>query len=368
MAESYAARQVFDLPEPQPLAATEHRAHICLCGHCGETTRVAFPLEVKAPVQYGPRIDSVATYLQHAHFLPEDRPAQVMADLFNAPLVAATLATMSRKASERLKGVASHVQDLIDGQVHVKHLDETGLRIGGRTQWLHVACTPLLAFYRVSAKRGNLLSGLTGCIVHDHWKPCFTLDGVTHALCDAHHLPELQASVEIEKEHRADQMQGLLRRAHHVTQAARDNGVAPSVPLAGLIKRRSDRIITAALDFHEAHPPLAPPKSARRGRKKRRTGHNLALPLRDHKEGTRRFPADPNVPFTNNEAERDPWMMKLRQKISGGFRSEQGAEDFATLRSVITTARKQRWNIIETLMKHSPSKGSPSRGRRPCAR
>ena len=201
-----AARQVFDLPEPQPLVTTEHRAHVCLCGHCGETTRAAFPLEVKAPVQYGPRIAGVATYLQCAHFLPEDRLAQIMADLFNAPLVPATVAAMNRKASERLKGVASHLQDVIAQQVHVKHLDETGFRITGCLQWLHVACTPLLAFYRVSSKRGNLLSNLTGCIVHDHWQPYFTLDGVTHALCNAHHLRELQALVEIEQEDWAGQM------------------------------------------------------------------------------------------------------------------------------------------------------------------
>ena len=350
MAEDYAARQVFDLPEPQPLVTTEHRAHVCLCGHCGETTKAAFPLEVKAPVKYGPRIAGVATYLQCAHFLPEDRLAQIMADLFNAPLVPATVAAMNRKASERLKGVASHLQDVIAQQVHVKHLDETGFRITGCLQWLHVACTPLLAFYRVSSKRGNLLSNLTGCIVHDHWQPYFTLDGVTHALCNAHHLRELQALVEIEQEDWAGQMQRLLRRAHHVTQAARDKGVAVSTPLVALINRRYDRIITAALGFHEELPPLVPPKPGRRGRKKRRTGHNLALRLRDHKEGTLRFLTDPDVPFTNNEAERDLRMLKLRQKISGGFRSEQGAEDFATLRSVITTARKQGWNIIETLM------------------
>ena len=172
----------------------------------------------------------------------------------------------------------------------------------------------------------------------------------THALCNAHHLRELQALVEIEQEDWAGQMQRLLRRAHHVTQAARDKGVAVSTPLVALINRRYDRIITAALDFHEELPPLVPPKPGRRGRKKRRTGHNLALRLRDHKESTLRFLTDPDVPFTNNEAEHDLRMMKLRQKISGGFRSEQGAEDFATLRSVITTARKQGWNIIETLM------------------
>lgn len=349
--EGYTARQVFDLPEPQPLVTVEHRAHACLCGRCGETTKAVFPQGVAAPVQYGPRIASVATYLQCAHFLPEERLSKVMADLFSAPLATATLAAMVHKAAERFKIFSTHVCEQISQIASVKHLDETGFRIGGKTQWLHVACTPLLAFYRVSSKRGSLLTDLSGCIVHDHWKPYFTLDNVIHALCNAHHLRELQALIDIEKEDWAGQMQRLLHRAHDVAQAAQNQNVAVSDRLIALVGRRYDRIIAQALAFHEAQPALSRPKPGKRGRKKRRTGHNLALRLREHKEGTLRFLADPDVPFTNNEAERDLRMMKLRQKISGGFRSQQGAEDFAILRSLITTARKQGWNIIETLMK-----------------
>ena len=350
-AAGYTARQVFDLPEPQPLVAVEHRAHACLCGRCGEITKAAFPQGVAAPVQYGPRIASVATYLQCAHFLPEERLSKVMADLFNAPLATATLAAMVHKAAERFKTFSTHVCEQISQIASVKHLDETGFRVCGKTQWLHVACTPLLAFYRVSSKRGSLLTGLSGCIVHDHWKPYFTLDNVVHALCNAHHLRELQALIDIEKEDWSGQMQRLLHRAHHVAQAAQNQNIAVSDRLIALVGRRYDKIIAQALAFHEAQPALSRPKPGKRGRKKRRTGHNLALRLREHKEGTLRFLVDPDVPFTNNEAERDLRMMKLRQKISGGFRSQQGAEDFAILRSLITTARKQGWNIIETLMK-----------------
>ena len=105
--------------------------------------------------------------------------------------------------------------------------------------------------------------------------------------------------------------------------------------------------------FHEAQSPIAraPRKSGaeRRGRKPRRTGHNLLLRLQTRKEDTLRFLHDPGVPFTNNEAERDGRMMKVKQKISGGFRTPGGAADFATLRSVISTARKQGWTLVDTL-------------------
>ena len=91
-------------------------------------------------------------------------------------------------------------------------MDETGFRISGKTQWLHIASTVLLTFYRVSGKRGSLLAKVTGIVVHDHWKPFYTMTGVLHALCNAHHLRELKALVEIEKEDWAHNMQRLLRR------------------------------------------------------------------------------------------------------------------------------------------------------------
>ena len=347
------ARQVFDLPEARALEVTEHRAHAKCCGHCGTLTRAAFPEGVSAPVQYGSRIAGVAVYLQHAHFLPEDRLSQVMAELFGAPVTAATLAAMSERAADRLRGVATHIQELAAGTARVKHLDETGFRIGGQTQWLHVIGTPHLAAFRVSARRGDLLSGVSGIVVHDHWKPYFTLEGVEHGLCNAHHLRELQALVDIEGEGWAGPMQQLLRRANRAARIAQDKDIAVPATLVALIERRYDEIIAEALAFHESQPPLSPPKPGKRGRKKRRIGHNLALRLRDRKCAVLRFLTDPEVAFTNNEAERDLRMMKLRQKISGGFRSAKGAENFAILRSVITTARKQGWNIIEALI--SPS-------------
>ena len=194
-------------------------------GIAGAVSRAAFPDGVSAPVQYGPRIAGVAVYLQHAHFLPEDRLSQVMAELFGAPVTAATLAAMSERAAERLRDVASHIEDLAAGTARVKHMDETGFRIGGQTQWLHVICTPLLAAYRVSGRRGALLSGVSGIVVHDHWKPYFTMEGVAHSMCNAHHLRELQALVDIEGEAWAGRMQQLLRRAYRVARIARDGDI-----------------------------------------------------------------------------------------------------------------------------------------------
>jgi len=165
MALDHAARQVFDLPEPKPLTVTEHRAHECRCSGCGATTCAAFPQGVNAPVQYGARIAAFAVYLLHRQLLPEDRLVELFADLFGVKLAAATLARMSRDCAERLRGFAETLRDLVV-QAPVKHMDETGFRIGGRTQWLHVASTIWLTFYRVSPKRGSLLANVIGVVVH----------------------------------------------------------------------------------------------------------------------------------------------------------------------------------------------------------
>jgi transposase len=266
-----------------------------------------------------------------------------MADLFGVSLVTATIARISRDCAQRFQSFAAGVRDHV-AAAPVKHMDETGFRIGGKTQWLHIASTILLTFYRISPKRGSLLANVDGIVVHDHWKPYYTLEGVLHALCNAHHLRELKALVEIEKEHWARKMQCLLRRACHATNLARDRGVPLTPALIVLIGQRYDAILAEGLSFHEAQPALisATAKLGRRGRPPRRVGHNLLLRLSSRKEDVLRFLTDPRVPFTNNLGERDGRMMKLRQKISGGFRSEDGARDFAVIRSLLSTAKKPR--------------------------
>ena len=141
----------------------------------------------------------------------------------------------------------------------------------------------------------------------------------------------------------------LLRLACHVTNRAREREVSLSPRHIALIERCYDAIVAKGIAAHEALPPLIAP-AKRRGRPKRRVGHNLLLRLRDFKPDVLRFLTDPTVPFTNNLAEQDARMMKLRQKISGGFRSTDGADDFAVIRSVISTARKQGWILLDTLM------------------
>ena len=199
MAKCHRARQVFDLPEPRPPVVTEHRAHVCCCAQCRKRTQAAFPAGVTAPVQYGPRICAMVVYLLHGQFLPEDRLAELMRDLFGVSLVAATIARMSRCCANRLESFVDTVRQEVC-RAKVKHLDETGFRLAGKNQWLHIASTAFLTFYRVCAARGSVLAGVVGIVVHDHWAPYYLMKDVLHALCNAHHLRELKALIELDHE------------------------------------------------------------------------------------------------------------------------------------------------------------------------
>jgi transposase len=343
-------RQVFDMPEPR-LEVTEHQAEVYTCACCHGTTKAAFPEGVAAPVQYGPRIKAAAMYLNVQQLIPEDRVAEVMSDLFAAPsLCPASLVAWGEKKAAELAPFAEHIAEQV-AQAPVRHLDETGFRVGGKGMWLHTVSTSALTHYRVTEKRGDLPVTLEGgIIVHDHFKPYYTLQNVAHALCNAHHLRELKALIEIEKEPWAKKMFRVLLKAHKAVKRAVGQG--DSV-LAGRVLRRIlwlyDAIVSRGLAYHEALPPLAR-KPGARGKSPRRIGHNLLIRLRDFRSDVLRFVFDFRVPFTNNVAEQAFRMMKVKMKISGGFRTLAGAQTFATLRSVISTARKQGWNILQTLI------------------
>ncbi len=361
MATGIEKRQVFDMPKPR-LEVTEHQAQVYECAACHGETKAAFPEGVRSSVQYGERIKAAAIYLNAQHLIPEDRVAEVMGDLFGASsLCPASIVAWGTKKAEELRTFVERIAAQIAAAA-VRHLDETGFRISGKTQWLHCASTTLLTHYRVSAKRGAIPSFIGGVIVHDHFKPYYTLPGAGHALCNAHHLRELKALIEIEKEPWAKRMFRVLLKANKAVKQAIDKG---QTVLAGRVSRRImrlyDGLVASGLAFHEAQPPLEK-RAGSRGKKPRRPGHNLLIRLRDFKDDVLRFASNFDVPFTNNQADQDIRMMKVKMKISGGFRTSAGAEVFAALRSVVSTARKQGWNILDTLTNPCPALIAALRG------
>ena len=343
---------MFNLPPPPPIVVTEHRAHTCQCHHCGAQTRAAFPEDVTSPAQYGDGIAALAAYLQTLHCIPEKRLAQLILDTYGIKISAATPARLIAKKAKEMNPFAEAVKDQLSGeQTEVKHLDETGLRVAGKTRWIHVLCSIALSYFRLGVSRGDVPKYLLGTAVHDCFTSNWTLKGVKHGVCNSHTLRELKALIEFEKEPWASDMTTILLDAKKIRDIARSQGQEAVEPEAiKEIERRYDACCEQAITVHENQPPLTPESEKKKpGRRKRRTGHNLALRFKDLKSNVLLFLNDLTVPFTNNEAERDLRMTKVRQKVSGCFRTDEGAENFCILRTVVETARKQGWDIMQTL-------------------
>jgi transposase len=229
----------------------------------------------------------------------------------------------------------------------VVHADETGMKVAGTLHWLHVLATTAMTWIGCHANRGRqafdafgILGEFVGTLIHDGWKPYQDLTCV-HALCNAHHLRELTYAFEEMGQVWAKRMIELLVAAcHEVDQAG---GVLTPDRLT-FYRTEYDAILTVAA----AANPRAPP-SGKRGRTRQSKALNLIDRLRDHADDVWRFATDHNVPFSNNIAEQAVRMPKVKQKISGGFRTIAGLESFCTIRSYLATMHKQGANLFLTL-------------------
>ena len=238
----------------------------------------------------------------------------------------------------------------------VLHVDESGLRVTGKLHWLHVASTDRLTSYEVHTKRGQeamedagILGAFTGTAVHDHWKPYFKYAMCTHALCNAHHLRELRFMDMQYQQAWAKDMTALLlaiKAAVHATPAPAMRLAPPEIEA---FAKRYDEVVQSGFEANPA--PVSPPEGE--GRKRGRRPHppavNLLIRLRDFTGEVLAFMSDFRVPFDNNQGERDIRMVKVKQKVSGGFRTLEGAKQFGRIRGYISTARKQAKNVFEAI-------------------
>lgn len=340
-------RQVFDLPAPR-LWVEEHQliAHQCRCG-C--QARGQFPTDVAAPVQYGPRIQAQSVLLNVDYRIPFAKVQQFWADLTGYSYNPATLISTQTALGEQLAPIEAQIKEQLKA-AHVCHVDETGVRVEGKLHWLHVASNESYTHLFVHPKRGKdaLLSEQSvfgDCLnwtVHDCWKSYFSVGKGRHALCGAHLLRELAGLMESGSVW-ARQMHGFLLDAYKASRQG------PITGREAVHWRACYRQVCEQADEEELAPLVFFKANGRTGRTNRSKGRNLLERLILHQAAVLAFAFERGVPFSNNQAERDLRGVKVKQRVSGCFRTESGAAVYARISGFVSTMRKQGRNVVDAL-------------------
>lgn len=351
-ARSYRRRQVFDIPVPR-LEVTEHRCAVKQCPRCGTTTTASFPAGITKAAEYGKNLKSFAMYLQQHQLLPSDRLQETLRELFGCSLSEGTLFNWEHQLHNLLEMPEQEIKEQIS-QAPVIHTDETGMYCEATLHWLHAASTEQLTYYALHPKRGTaalnaigILPEFDGVAVHDFWKPYLSYD-CQHALCNAHLIRELEFFSQTTRQRWPEKFKELFYQMHHAVENAKERALKmlKAQTLRGFERRYDDLL---AMAFRSNPRQRGSPH--RRGRKKQSKARNLLERLRDYRASVLAFLYDFRVPFTNNQVERDIRMMKVKQKISGTFRSRHGADAFCRVRGYLSTARKNGLSAFDALLR-----------------
>lgn len=342
-------RQEYEIPHV-PLKVTEYQSEVKICPVCGHKNTAEFPPDITQPIQFGENLKTAVIYLKNELFIPYNKIANYFTDIYDHTLSPATMIKIQKEASRLLEPFETSVkEELIMSPV--LNADETGLKVIGERWWLHSIGNEHLTLYGVNPKRGStamedigVLPKYNGILVHDFWA-AYSKYNCTHSFCNAHIMRELQGIIDGFNQKWAGNMKELFEEVY--TCVFVENNRDP-LKLAGF----EDRYRTIVeVGMKENPPPDKRQNAGKRGRVKRSKPLNLLIRLKKYREDILRFMYNSLVPFTNNLAERDVRMMKVQQKISGTFRSVEGAEMFCRIRGYISTARKNERSVFEALRK-----------------
>jgi transposase len=334
----FESRQVFDIDISR--LVTEYRAQI-LEDDKGNRFVASFPESVTKAVQYGTGLKAHAVYMSQFQLVPYNRIQDYFADQLHIPISEGSIFNFNNEAFRLLADFESRVKNELAAS-DFAHADETGINIGGKGHWLHCVSNDRWTHYHPDEKRGTdamndmgILPRFKGILCHDHWKPYYKID-CTHALCNAHHVRELTRAWEQDGQQWAQKLKNLLET---INRKVTDAGGALD-PQESKKYRLKYRALIKRGEI-ECPEPIRPPNKSKRGRIKKSKSRNLLERLRDYEEDTLRFMDDERVPFSNNMGENDIRMTKVQQKISGCFRSMDGARIFCRVRGYLSTCRKQ---------------------------
>lgn len=356
----YDRRQVFDLQIA--LTVTEHRALTVTCAQCQAETTAAFPETVSATTQYGPDVLTFLNYGNIYQLLPADRLCEMFEDLTGHSISQGTLYRTVDRLAERLQPFEEALkQEWL--QAPVVHFDESGAKVGKTLHWLHVASTNQSTYYRIHPKHSHqamddmgILPTYSGVAVHDGLATYHRYQRATHSLCNQHHERELQGIVDHDHQTWAAEMITHL----HTIKAAKEAAVAAGrdalsqAQVEQFTTRYRALVVEGLTQNPRREQPTEVPKNPRVKQTKAR---NLVQRLDRYQSDVLRFMTDFRVPYTNNRAEQDIRMIKVRQKISGAFRSPEGAAGFATIRGYISTLKKRGlpvWKYMKAAYEGKP--------------
>jgi len=347
-----AKRQITDLPEIKA-KVTEHQAQTILCT-CGMVHKADFPEGVNAPVQYGSGIKALAIYLIVQQLLPVQRAQQIFKDILGLELSQATLQNYTVEGYHGLETTENEIKEQIVS-AEVAHADETGCDVDKGLSWIHSLSTLEYTWYGFDKHRGkdattvaDLIDRFGGRLVHDGWKN-YLHYVCKHALCNAHHLRELVFIDEHLREGWAKEMKKLLLAIKETVESACNKG-RTNLP-EPLERRFRHRYLAIIRQGYAIQPPPIKRKPGQRGKIKQPPGKNLLDRLKNHSSDVLAFMYDFTVPFTNNLAERDLRMVKVKLKVSGCFRTTFGAQVFCRIRGFLSTVRKQNLDVLEYIQK-----------------
>lgn len=346
----FEARQVIELEISR--IVTEYRAEI-LENAAGKRFVAPFPEGVTRAIQYGQSIKSHSVYLSQYQLIPYER----VSDYFNSesgiPVSVGSLFNFNQEAFDRLDFFETFVKDKLITSLLI-HADETSINVNGKRIWLHCAVNERWSYFYPHEKRGSeamdfigILPRFTGTLSHDHWKPYYIYTDCDHSLCNGHHIRELEWVIDNHPQYSwAQSMQDLLCEINDAVDKTEENCLDEA--LAAAYRQRYREII----DIGESQMPLPPPdpdKPKKKGRVKKSKERNLLERLRDFEDDALRFMLVSYVLFTNNNGENAIRMTKVQQKISGCFRSMDGAKIFCRIRSYLLTAQKHGISPTEAL-------------------
>ncbi len=352
ISEEYERRQEFELPAIKA-NVKEHRAAIKKCIGCGLINKGKFPAHITQSTQYGLRVKAIATYLNQYQFIPYERLQELFKDLYSLSLSEGTLFNANKLCDKKLIEISKEIKQQIITSSYA-HFDETGLRALGKLHWLHVASTPKLTHYELHEKRGiaaieamGILPHFKGCATHDHFNPYFKYKQCIHSLCNAHHLRELTYLEESYQQKWCVRMKECLLKIKETVDVKKAAGFKRlKSETIFLFEEEYDCILKEAF-IEILAIPMKP--HLKPGRPKQHPAKNLLDRLTNDKRSTLAFMYDFQTPFDNNQAERDLRMTKVKQKISGCFRSKEGGQIFSQIRGYLSTARKNSISTLDAL-------------------